>query len=71
MLRNRSLIALLLLGIYLLAVVSAQDTNNPKRERFGSNLKRLKWDPKTHTAVDTKEKDKPKRTAGEILGSIL
>jgi hypothetical protein len=37
------------------------DREKPKLKDFGSSLKRLKWDPNTNSALDTKrKKDKPK-----------
>ena len=40
------------------APVKPQDDKNPpKKDKFGSSLKKLKWDPKTKTAVEQSDKD--------------
>src|SRR5689334_23275608 len=61
------LIALASIGGWLCAAlpifVAAQE--QPKREKFGSSLERLKWDPKKEAAVDTTQ---PKKKSGRATG---
>lgn len=54
----------------LLCVASVATQDNPKQEKFGSSLKRLKWDKKTETAVESKpanEKSKVERSASDTV----
>lgn len=66
--RISSLVLLSALSISLLAPPSftqSPEGKRPKLKDFGSSLKRLKWDPVTKKAVDSKTPDQTSRSANE------
>src|SRR5436305_9977722 len=62
---RRCALALILSLSLCLAALSARavngDEHKPKREKFGSSLKRLKWDQTKQAAVDKPEKSSNKK----------
>src|SRR5499426_1198239 len=69
------LLSLLISGLSLLAwpsIFAAQssDRKPPKKEKFGSSLKRLKWDPNKQVAVES-EQDNQKRSREIVPGNVI
>jgi VWFA-related protein len=59
--RRCALALILCLGLYCIATANADDKKQHKREKFGSSLKRLKWDEAKKASVEKPEKSKGKK----------
>src|SRR5262245_22301792 len=61
-----------LLALALLHSSSAQEeAEKPKREKFGSSLERLRWDPRKEAAVETTEQKKKGKSAPKQTEDVI
>lgn len=75
MMHNTLHLKLLVLGVSLSAVLItsalaqslAPEREKPRLKDFGSSLKRLKWDPKTNTAIETKPTKRPTTDEEDVV----
>jgi hypothetical protein len=64
------LVATLVLSLFSTHAVP-QSKEKPKLKNFGSSLKRLKWDPERHAAVETgRNRDSPKASSGDDIVKV-
>lgn len=75
MMHNTLHLKLLVLNVSLSAVLItsalaqslAPEREKPRLKDFGSSLKRLKWDPKTNTAIETKPTKRPTTDEEDVV----